>query len=353
MPTITGTEGDDTLLVSLTPRIIHDRGGNDGKDGSSDDQLYGGNGVRFEADWSGEALPGREIHGTEDSDTLVGTSDDDLIYGHGGGDFLYGRSGNDRLYGGTGNDTIFGEAGSDALYGEEGADQLIDSDSGDDQLFGGEGEDFLEVTRQAGIVSSILMDGEIGDDHIRFAANLGSDGLGKATLVARGGSGDDKISVLNVASAIIDGGTGNDFVQIGGVGNFTITLGEGADLLSVEWPDSLASGATSIVVTDFQAGEGGDRLDLYRLFSNLRILRDDERSLFATGTVRVVQNGADALLQINGSGGYRTLITLRSVSVADLVPENLDGYTANGEVRVGDHISRRGPSRQFLGHAGR
>lgn len=98
------------------------------------------------------------IYGTNGDDTLTGQGDsehfvglggDDLIFGKGGADTLQGAVGADHLFGGHGDDNLFGDkgrdlerggAGADGLSGQEGADTLRGG-PGADSLGGGEGAD--------------------------------------------------------------------------------------------------------------------------------------------------------------------------------------------------------------------
>lgn len=80
--------------------------------------------------------------GTEGDDSIVGTPGDDVIAGLGGNDFIIGGRGNDTICGGVGNDTIDGRSGDDRLFGDGGADTLIGAND-DDVVDGGNGADHL------------------------------------------------------------------------------------------------------------------------------------------------------------------------------------------------------------------
>jgi Ca2+-binding RTX toxin-like protein len=94
MPTILGTNGNDTLNYSTRADNlkINGLGGND--------TLYGGLG----------------------NDTLYGSSGNDKLYAGGGDNYMEGGLGNDTIVGGTGNDTIVGGGGNDMLYAGTGHD---------------------------------------------------------------------------------------------------------------------------------------------------------------------------------------------------------------------------------------
>src|SRR5215211_6107359 len=64
------------------------------------------------------------IIGTEGNDTLVGTEGSDVIFGLGGDDTITGLGGNDLICAGPGNDVVKGQAGADFLRGGGGNDVL-------------------------------------------------------------------------------------------------------------------------------------------------------------------------------------------------------------------------------------
>jgi Ca2+-binding RTX toxin-like protein len=87
---------------------------------------------------------GREIIGTDASDTLIGTANRDVIRGLAGLDIIEGRRQADSLFGGPGNDRVRGNAGGDAIRGNAGNDTLRGG-YGVDSLRGGRGDDTLHV----------------------------------------------------------------------------------------------------------------------------------------------------------------------------------------------------------------
>ena len=118
---------------------------------------------------------GKNIVGTDDSDTLIGGSGNDFINGRKGSDSLDGGAGNDSIYGGRGLDTLIGSSGDDILFGGRGADSL-DGGIGNDSLYGGKGDDTL-----LGGLGDDFLSGENGNDFLtggagsdRFLLNLGS-----------------------------------------------------------------------------------------------------------------------------------------------------------------------------------
>jgi Ca2+-binding RTX toxin-like protein len=189
--------------------------------------------------------------------------------------------GNDVVDGGVGNDIINGGGGSDSLVGGDGDDRFItaEGDSGDDIIDGGAGADtFLEDT---------------GND------------------VLIGGAGDDTFLVDYTGGAAVtaSGGEGRDSYLLGGA-----------------LPDY------TYVVTDFQAGEGGDAIGVESVL-DLAALSGfyTGGDPFAQGFVRLLQDGADTLVQWDRDGAARTAFDwvtgIRLVGVAEetLVSDNFPG----------------------------
>ncbi len=128
------------------------------------------------------------LSGGEGDDTLLGTNHSDLLSGGNGDDSLIGAGGNDVLKGGLGNDTLGGDDGQDTLNGGDGNDQLS-GDGGNDALSGFLGDDTLNGG--AGTDSLIGGDGNDslvgGDDNDSLIGGLGIDALD-------GGDGTDRIT---------------------------------------------------------------------------------------------------------------------------------------------------------------
>jgi Ca2+-binding RTX toxin-like protein len=121
---------------------------------------------------------GKNLVGTDDSDTLIGDSGNDFISARKASDSLDGGGGNDTIYGGRGLDTLTGGSGDDILFGGRGADSLdggIGNDSlyggkGDDTLLGGLGDDFL-----SGENGNDFLIGGSGSDRFLLTSSIGSD----------------------------------------------------------------------------------------------------------------------------------------------------------------------------------
>jgi Ca2+-binding RTX toxin-like protein len=196
--------------------------------------------------------------------------------GSGLADVVRGGAGNDVEDGGAGDDTVYGFAGNDWLLGG----------GGNDSILGGSGNDTLDG------------------------------GAGADTLV--GGTGADSIS----------GGAGADLAIVSpGAGQTTIvSLGTEADTLRLA--AGMAAGS-SVIVTDFQTGAGGDALSL-DAFLAANAGWTPGTDPFAAGLLRLSQNGADAILELDadgaGPGGFATVTTFAGTSALNFTAANLGGY---------------------------
>ena len=137
---------------------------------------------------------GKNIVGTDDSDTLIGDSGNDFITGRKASDSLDGGGGNDTIYGGRGLDTLTGGSGDDILFGGRGSDSLQGGE-GNDSLYGGKGEDTL-----LGGLGDDFLSGENGNDYL-----IGGSGSDRFLLTSSIGSdtvldfevGIDKFAIDN------------------------------------------------------------------------------------------------------------------------------------------------------------
>jgi VCBS repeat-containing protein len=333
-PDITGTSGNDGSLSGTNQgERIFGLGGNDviyggaGSDvidgGAGSDTLYGGTG-------------GDVLYGGDDtvSDTLYGEDGDDQLTLGAGGGYASGGNGNDTLLGGSGADMLDGGAGNDEVRGGAGNDTLY-GDYGDDELYGEEGDDVLSAGP-----GNDLLDGGAGNDKL-YASYSGG------TTTIRAGDGDDQIfgNNNNGVTLQIDGGAGNDIVEIDyRTAQTTITTGAGSDILKVKNP---AFGSITIVVTDFTAGAGGDQINLDGVLTVISANGwDGSSNPFGSGFLRLVQDGADTLVQwdLNGATGgsnWDSLYRLQNTTATNLTAENFvpayptDGVEPAGQVITG------------------
>jgi len=251
-------------------------------------QSHGGDGNDIITALAG---PGRSLYGGAGNDALNGGNGDDFIDGADGADNLHAGAGNDSLDGGTGNDTLNGGGGDDSLIGGAGDDTLQTRDFGSDTLLGGAGNDQFFVTVQS-----------------------------------------------TADTQYADGGDGNDafYVQGGTVGSMILRGGAGRDSYILQRP----ADGVSIIIEDFAAGAGGDQLHLYNLARYVPALLgpfagNNPFSPLA-GFLRLVQSGADTLLQLDddGAGGnanqFRTLAVLKNIQASKLVAHNFYGADPTG-----------------------
>ncbi|MFL6857654.1 MAG: M10 family metallopeptidase C-terminal domain-containing protein, partial [Allosphingosinicella sp.] len=290
--------------------------------------------------------------------------------------------------GGEGIDTLIGieyltgSAFGDTLRGDDGFNLLIDNAvSGPagqtDSLFGYGGNDSILVTRAAAApATNINMDGGDGDDLIQLAAGTVTfstnpngtssdpDGLSSGAfyvapglsgtrfldnVTVSGGAGNDRVVLTGVDAAVVDLGTGNDLVSIStlggaGVNDYDITTGAGQDTIQLAGTGAAATTtARATVVRDFTVGSAGDRFELRTAAgsssfaatswvntTNFTGLTSVTQDMFDSGHLRLVQSGADMLLQADRDGtgaasGFVTIATLTGTYTGGFTTFNFDG----------------------------
>jgi Ca2+-binding RTX toxin-like protein len=258
-------------------------------------------------------------------------------------DYLNGSVLDDTISGGGGNDIIAGDKGADLIHGDAG-DDLINTSGSHAQVFGDDGNDRLEA-----VGGYNTLDGGDGNDELySFDAghNLLSGSAGNDTLFSfgkddtlEGGDGNDLLYVTNNAYGLpqpgrhtvqLNGGNGDDVVSLtlGGTALVDVTAsgGAGRDTYGVGYfPHD-----STITITDFQTGAGGDLIDLSYLLGAPLV------NPFAPGGIaRVEQRGTDSVIQADpdGSGamGFVDVITLKGVDKNQLTPDNFwNGFNPNG-----------------------
>jgi Ca2+-binding RTX toxin-like protein len=273
--------------------------------------------------------PGRTIIGTWDYDDLVGGDGNDRIEALGGSDSLKGMGGDDVLIGDDTSSFMDGGRGDDRLEGGEGDDYMISS-SGSDRMRGHDGNDYFYVSRFTGAVGQrIVVDGGAGNDEFGYGAWLRT-------------------------SAQVDMGGGDDIVELDRVvGSLTIALGSGRDVIRLprSWDAELDRG--TIRVTDFAPRAGGDTLDLSGIAQDG--LTGAGANPFGSGHFRLLQRGADTVLQIDQDGGgddYADAITLAGVAASDMKAANLGGFRPDGAAPAGVTIVADGSGDRVDGGAG-
>jgi len=223
--------------------------------------------------------------------------------------------GNFTVTGGGGADTIRGGAGNDALYGG-GGDDLIEGGGGNDTIGdSGDGSDILR--------------GQGGNDIIAFSRAASAVW---ATATIEGGDGNDQVSfdVSSAGAATIDLGAGADLVALKAVtGTARITLGTGQDVVEIDSLLLLTGPGRAATVTDFQAGAGGDNVVWTAALDAALQGYTPGENPFASGHARLVQDGADVLLEVSrdGDGSFLTLLRFENHQVADFTSDNFEGWS--------------------------
>lgn len=260
------------------------------------------------------------IRGGDGNDYLIGNAGADKLYGDAGNDQLSGRDGNDRLDGGEGNDNLYGEEGNDELLGGAGNDILQDQ-YGDNTLRGGDGDDGLYAA-----AGRNALFGDAGNDRLRAEGSSGT---------IDGGAGDDTIEIFggfNSAAYQIEatGGDGNDTFLVNSLGNAasTVRLSGGAGVDTYR-PGSVLAGTTAYV-NDFQAGAGGDIIDVMSL-----VAPSPSNPFAPGGSAQLIQRGADTVLQARVSrdsgAAFADALVLRNVDKSTLTAQNISfGFNPDG-----------------------
>ncbi|MBD1940724.1 DUF4347 domain-containing protein [Microcoleus sp. FACHB-68] len=265
--TLSGDEGNDTLIASTANEALLGMGGSDllvgyigndillGADGN--DLMYGNQGD----DYLDGGLGADTLYGGKENDSLVGNLGQDILIGDIGNDILLGGDDNDLIFGNTGDDLLDGGIGNDTLHGGKendivkgaAGDDVLLGEIGDDTLCGGEGNDLLN-----GNVGADLMDGCEGDDSVyggqendTLIGNTGNDWLS-------GDFGDDSM-YGNIGADTLNGGDGNDSLN-GGKDNDILTGGIGNDILTGDFGSDILTGGVGSDQFILRAGFGADTI---------------------------------------------------------------------------------------------
>ncbi|HEY0311684.1 MAG TPA: calcium-binding protein [Allosphingosinicella sp.] len=296
---------------------------------------------------------GQAFDGTDVADQLIGTAGDDTIDGLGGSDTIWGGTGADHLSGGAGDDQLYGEWGNDTIDGGSGQDYIV-TGNGNDVVHGGDGSDFISSVG----TGSATLDGDGDDDSINIQRWYETFAQ---TVVARGGAGNDSLTVNAYGPSnvfLLDGGTGDDVVTIGWLqGTADVTLGDGSDTIAFTDSQQVLRDYGSVIVRDFQAGAGGDKLDMDGWLVSALTGWDQSSNPFGNGYLRLVQSGSDVLFQLDrdGPGGgaaFRTIVTFKNADASTFVPANLDGFAPDGSAPPGVTIIGTSASETLVGTSG-
>ena len=321
-----GSAFDDVLTGNAAVNLLMGGAGNDTiQGGAGADTLRGGDGTDIlsyststttvSVDLATSAATGGHAAGDIISgfEGVIGGTASDILLGDAGDNLLSGLNGNDTLRGAGGADTLDGGNGNDTLRGG----------AGDDSLTGGSGRDMADYSDATSGVSVTL-----GTPGGALGSSSGG-GLGNDTLAAdienlRGSAFDDTLTGSFFVGNVIEGGNGNDLIQ--GVGTSdTLTGGNGADVFIF----GAFAGTNLGTITDFSAAQG-DRIDL-RPVDAIAGGADNAFTFVtgaftAAGQVRVLQSGANTIVELNTSGvdTAETTITLLNVSAATVTSSIFD-----------------------------
>lgn len=285
-------------------------------------------------DYSGYAVSGAgDVNGDGFDDLVIGAP-----YNHEGSNgksyVVFGhraigsvtRSGTDlaqTINSGRGNDVLDGLGGADTLIGWEGNDQYVLNDvHGPNRKF----DTVIEAPgggRDLVIVASLNLPGA---DGYRLGANV------EVGLITGGreffliGNALNNVLVGNGASNRLAGFDGNDRLD-GGLKADVLTGGGGIDFFSfAEIADTGPMSATRDRITDFTKD---DFIDLYYIDAiaggadNAFVYRG-LKAFNAPGQVRLVQVGADTIVEINtlGRNGAEATILVAGITASTLAAED-------------------------------
>jgi Ca2+-binding RTX toxin-like protein len=317
--------------------------------------------------------------------TIVGTSGNDFLPGTIGDDTLQGLAGNDSMVGYDGNDIFIGGPDDDFMQGVLGDDIfLVGAGDGSDQFDGGTGYDRILATADnisIGIGRLVGIEEISANGHVGVTLTINSHSnwvdLRTVTLIGIGDiyTGPDYSQLIGTTFAdrifggplddliaggggldIIHGGGGNDRLQVGTGSYFgddgndrfefasgdlsvsTLTGGNGRDTYSItqQWVAPYTLSGVADIVTDFQTGVGGDQIELDMNVLNSLAGWNHVTDPFKLGYMRLVQSGADTVLQVDVTGlktSYVDVLRLQNTQSSALVFDNfVDGYNPKGSV---------------------
>ncbi|WP_145675644.1 nidogen-like domain-containing protein, partial [Azospirillum brasilense] len=252
-------------------------------------------------------LPNQTLTGTDGDDSLVGGPARDTLIGGAGNDTLVGGGGSDLLQGGLGADVLIGGDGADSLEGGQGDDQFVydspaalhndrirDFTAGDRLDLSALGATFIGESQFGGTPAApgaAQLRVSYGTNSTTLILDANGDGFGDAALTLdgvvplvqlagapagvlvteagqalTGGDGNDSLTGASGPDTLM-GGAGNDTLS-GDYGNDLVIGGDGNDyLIGGDGIDTLEGGAGNDTLNGGPGGDlmtGGDGRDAFR-----------------------------------------------------------------------------------------
>jgi Ca2+-binding RTX toxin-like protein len=327
---IIGSAGQDMLLG--------DTGNDTVSGGGANDTLIGGGGNDSLTGDAGNDV----IRVGSNADTLNGGagSEDMIDFSDGTGGIAFtliqsAANNNAVLAGGLGTDTysnfegVIGSGHSDTLNGSAAAD-FIRGGAGNDIINGLGGQDVIDFSDATGALDFTLVQSGTATEY--SAAGLGNDSYSNIEGVI-GGSFNDTLSGSS-ADDILRGGLGSDQIS-GGLGADKLRGGMGADLLTggagadrFEYVNGDLAGSPTDTIGDFQAGAGGDVLDIAELLVGYS--GSDLQNF-----VQVIDTGdGNTLVRVDIDGSATTYGFQNAVVLTGVSGLTLTDMIANGNLDV-------------------
>ncbi|MFK0271954.1 putative Ig domain-containing protein, partial [Pseudomonas asiatica] len=160
-----------------------------------------------------------------------------------------------------------------------------------------------------------------------------------------GGDGNDNLydadAPNQAAINSIDAGAGNDTIRVYQTNTGSITTVSGGSGRDTYLLQALGSSG-QLLVSDFAVGATGDILDINELLTSSSGYSGGNPFAPALGYLRLLQQGADTLLQwdqngtADGGAGWRTVITLQNTVATTLTVENFAPSTGITGIEVVD-----------------
>ena len=227
------------------------------------------------------------VEGNAIANKLFGVAGNDLLDGGDGADTLDGGIGNDVLLGGAAIDSLIGGVGNDTLNGQGGADKMA----------GGTGDDFYDVDDVVEGSNIVELAGQGIDtvrasvDGVSLAANIENLELNVSGAASGTGNGLNNRMTDFSGDATLNGGLGNDTL-IGGEGADRFSGGTGRDSFVLT---GVITNAT--VITDFEVGASGDKLDVSSLLTGYDLALDNPADF-----VQFIGSGSDTRVLVDTDG---------------------------------------------------